>query len=67
MTSSTAARGCSPSASSPRGKDRGLLRVTDDPEEAVRIMLDCFIEAEMKREAAPHNLATPLDIPNRPT
>ena len=48
-------------------EDRGLLRVTDDPEEAVRIMLDCFIEAEMKREAAPHNLATPLDIPNRPT
>ncbi|HET7036386.1 MAG TPA: TIGR00730 family Rossman fold protein [Thermomicrobiaceae bacterium] len=48
-------------------QDRGLLRVTDDPEEAAQIMRDCFFEAEMKREVAPHNLAAPLDIPKRPT
>jgi uncharacterized protein (TIGR00730 family) len=43
--------------------DRGLLRLTDDPQEAVQIMRDCFYEAEMIREASPHNLAAPLDIP----
>jgi uncharacterized protein (TIGR00730 family) len=43
-------------------EDRGLLRVTDDPSEAVQIVRDCFYEAEIQRQEAPHELASPTPM-----